>query len=580
MRRLLFIGVLTSGCAAPPPARFDRVEVIDLTHSLSSETPVYPGGVPLSIKKTADLEENGYYMNTLTLGEHTGTHLDAPAHFVAGGASVDEIAPERLIGPGVIIDVSEKCETDPDYQLSYLDIKQWEAEHGRIPNGAILLIRTGWARRWADAKAYLNADGDGVLHFPGISTEAAEYLVKYRDVSGVGIDTLSVDYGRSRDFAVHKIFHAAGVYHIENVADLERVPTTGATIVAAPLKIAGGSGAPCRVLALIGGRVEPTRPAAGPKYLIEFGWDIPNERTLADAAAAGTPFDGAVFDAELMDSSGKRERFSWLSFGDYRMTPGQVSRIVADLRRTPATFRRRSFIRFNVTPGAVDWFDDWTGILSNARGAARIARQAGLAGILFDVEQYQGRIFDYRTKPGDRPFHACAEQARHRGAEFIRAVNEEHPAIEIMLTFGYSLAERGANRAEAEYGLLPSFLDGIFAARTKATRIIDGYEFAYPFKTAKAFERGREEILRDSAGRCEVAFGLWIDWNSGKLGWHEVDTAANWYSPREFESAVRSALEQSDRYVWIYSERLNWWTGEHLPGAYARALENAKRRAR
>ena len=160
----------------------------------------------------------------------------------------------------------------------------------------------------------------------------------------------------------------------------------------------------------------------------------------------------------------------------------------------------------------------------------------------------------------------------------MRAINAEHAAVEILLTFGYSLAGRESDRDHAAYGLLPSFLDGMFAGRGSAARIIDGYEFAYPFKTASAFERGRAEILRDSDGRCEVGFGIWLDWNSGKLGWHD-NPNDNWFSAEEFEQALRQALHQTDRYVWVYSERLNWWTGAHLPDAYVRALAAARRPA-
>ncbi len=575
MKKALVFIVLVAGCAVPPGARLDPIEVIDLTHTLAEGIPIYPGGTPLSLERTADPTKDGYYMNAVTVGEHTGTHVDAPIHFIAGGDSIDAIPADHLIGPGVVIDVSAKCAADPDYRLDYLDIKEWEAQHGRIPNGAILLIRTGWSQRWEDPESYVNADSGGVLHFPGISLEAAEYLVTYRDVSGVGIDTLSVDHGPSKQLKAHRTLHRKGIFHIENVANLERLPPVGTTIVVAPIPIRGGSGSPCRVFALLSpGVAQTSAPHGGGKYLIEFGWDIPSERTLAEAAVAETPFDGAVFDAELVPGGGKAERFSWKAFGPHVLTDQHVQRIVGDLKGTPAKFRRRSFIRFNVTPGHIDWFDDWTGIMANASGAAKIGRGAGLAGMLLDVEQYQGQIFDYQKRPHGHSFSEYETKARERGSQFIRAINAEHPQIEILLTFGYSIADR--DRRSASYGLLPAFLDGMFEACTRGTKIIDGYEFAYPLKTRRAFERGRAEILGDSKGRCQVGFGIWLDWYSAQRGWSMSDFTNNWFSPEEFGTAVSHALDLSDRYVWIYSERLNWWTRENLPDPYLRALEQGK----
>ena len=151
MKWLWPFAALLVGCSSGPKGLSARLTVLDLTHTLAADIPIYPGGVPLSLERKADLEEHGYYLNAFTVGEHTGTHLDAPIHFVAGGDSVDEIPAERLIGPGAVIDISDACAADTDYRLSYMDIKRWESRHGRIPNGAIVLVRTGWDRRWSDA---------------------------------------------------------------------------------------------------------------------------------------------------------------------------------------------------------------------------------------------------------------------------------------------------------------------------------------------------------------------------------------------------------------------------------------------
>jgi len=163
---------------------------------------------------------------------------------------VDEIAPERLLGPAVVLDVSGAAAQNPDYAVDAGEIARWETAHGPIPRGAIILLRTGWASRWPDPVRYLNQDSAGVMHFPGFSTDAVSALLQ-RDVSGIGVETMSVEGGRSRDYPVHRLALQAGLYHIENLADLSAVPETGASLIVAPMKLRGGSGAPCRVFAIL-----------------------------------------------------------------------------------------------------------------------------------------------------------------------------------------------------------------------------------------------------------------------------------------------------------------------------------------
>ena len=182
--------------------------------------------------------------------EHFATHIDAPAHFPGGREHVDEILPERLIGPAVVVDISEQAGKDADYRVSSDDIVRWEETNGAIPPGAIILARTGWALKAGDAKAYRNQDADGKMHFPGFSVEALEVLL-VRGVAGLGIDTMSVDWGASSDFAVHQRSHGAGLFHLENLADMSELPETGAMLVVAPVKLKGGSGGPVRVFALL-----------------------------------------------------------------------------------------------------------------------------------------------------------------------------------------------------------------------------------------------------------------------------------------------------------------------------------------
>ncbi|MBI3662367.1 MAG: cyclase family protein [Acidobacteria bacterium] len=225
--------------------------VIDLAYAISDKLPPWPGDThPFEARDNATAEKDGYFTRRFAMLEHYGTHLDAPAHFPPGTATVDQIPPERLFGPAVVIDVREEAKKDDDYRLSVRRVERWEKEHGRIPVGAIVLLRAGWAARWPDVKRYRNEDARGTMHFPGFSVEAVKLLIA-RKVSGLGIDAMSVDYGASKDFAVHKLSHGAGLYHLENLADMSALPESGATLVVAPIKLEGGSGGPVRVFAIL-----------------------------------------------------------------------------------------------------------------------------------------------------------------------------------------------------------------------------------------------------------------------------------------------------------------------------------------
>jgi kynurenine formamidase len=198
----------------------------------------------------ATVEKNGYFTRSFWMLEHYGTHLDAPAHFPPGKATVDQIPLKQLMGPAVVLDVRAEGAKDADFQLPGASVEAWEKRHGRIPEGAIVLLRTGWASRWPDAQRYRNQDAQGKMHFPGFSAGAARLLIE-RKVSGLGCDTMSIDYGASADFAVHHLALGAGLYHLENLADLSEMPESGAFLIAAPIKLEGGSGGPVRVFALL-----------------------------------------------------------------------------------------------------------------------------------------------------------------------------------------------------------------------------------------------------------------------------------------------------------------------------------------
>ena len=233
-------------------------KVVDLTHPFDARTiywPTSPSGFEL--KSLADGPTPGgwfYSSNTFCTPEHGGTHLDAPIHFAKDGATADRLDVRRLIAPAAVLDIRKKAAADPDYRLTVEDIREWERRHGAIPAGAIVLLETGWSSRWPDKKAYLGDDTPGDasrLHFPSYGKEAAELLVRERRVAAIGVDTASIDYGASKDFIVHQIANRAGVPGLENVARLDELPESGAWVVALPMKIAGGSGGPLRIVALL-----------------------------------------------------------------------------------------------------------------------------------------------------------------------------------------------------------------------------------------------------------------------------------------------------------------------------------------
>lgn len=228
-----------------------ETRVIDLTYAINDKLVSWPGDTrTFEAQVNASVPKNGYFTRSFWMLEHYGTHLDAPIHFPPGHTPVDQIPPERFFGPAVVVDVRPEASKNPDVQLPAKSVELWERSHGQIPRGSIVLLRTGWASFWPDARGYRGTDEKGTMHFPGFSVEAVQLLIA-RGVSGIGIDTLSVDYGPSADFAVHKLSLGAGLYQLENLADLSSLPEAGAYLVVAPIKLEGGSGGPCRVFALV-----------------------------------------------------------------------------------------------------------------------------------------------------------------------------------------------------------------------------------------------------------------------------------------------------------------------------------------
>src|ERR1700722_14730929 len=228
-----------------------KTRVLDLSYAINDKLVPWPGDEKyFEAKINATVEKNGYFTRSFWMLEHYGTNLDAPGHLPPGKARVDKIPPNKFFVPAVLLEVRDEAAKDADYRLPVSKIEKWEHAHGRIPPGAIVLLRTGWASRWPNIQKYRNQDQQGKMHFPGYSVEAAKLFID-RGVSGLGCDTLSADYGASEDFSVHHLALGAGLYHLENLSDLSAVPEAGAFLVVAPIKLEGGSGGPVRVFALL-----------------------------------------------------------------------------------------------------------------------------------------------------------------------------------------------------------------------------------------------------------------------------------------------------------------------------------------
>ena len=232
--------------------------LVDLTWSYDEHTLYWPTSPSAFEHKELAYgpTPGGYFYSSYSIctPEHGGTHLDAPIHFAEKGQTSDAIPLEQLVAPAVVIDVTDKTASDADYRLTAADVRAWEAKNGAIAPGTIVLLRTGWGSRWPDRKSYFGDDTPGAtdkLHFPSFGEDAAHLLVEERHVAAIGLDTPSIDYGQSKTFDTHQILMGENIPAFENVAALDRLPATGAFVVALPMKIKGGSGAPLRIVALV-----------------------------------------------------------------------------------------------------------------------------------------------------------------------------------------------------------------------------------------------------------------------------------------------------------------------------------------
>jgi hypothetical protein len=362
------------------------------------------------------------------------------------------------------------------------------------------------------------------------------------------------------------------------------------------------------LLGVLGSTVPSTAPA-GPKYLIEFGWDEPTTAFMREhiEQMERMPFDGTVYHVQYLKPDGTMGSFMNDCWGKLAFTDAQLQNALDDLAHTPFRTFAHNFLRFNVLPGDVDWFDDYSAVLSNAEQAARIARASNSEGIFFDDEQYNYPLFNFvkLTKKNHQTWEACTAAARRRGGQVMAAFDKgwargaaagaaSRPLV-VMLTFGISepyeeCRLHSRKLAEVHYALLVPFLQGMFDAALPGDRIVDGGEVAYGLRTAKEFLDERDEMLDKACTLLEerrsyldhigVAYGLWLDFEWKERPFFTDDLTENYYSPAQWETAVRAALQNSDEYVWIYTEKPRWWTAgggsADLPAAYVEALRRAR----
>jgi hypothetical protein len=347
-------------------------------------------------------------------------------------------------------------------------------------------------------------------------------------------------------------------------------------------------------------------PKAEKKKLIEFGWDEPSTEFMRKhiAEMEKTPFDGCVFHAHWKTpGGGPSGDFMWDCWGQKTFTIEQLQHAIDDLKATPFKRFTHNFLRFNTTPSKdawlqSDWFGDFDAILSNARLAGRVAREGGVKGILFDIEQYVAPLFTYREQKDakTKSWDEYAAQVRLRGRQVMEAFQDGYPDLTVFLTFGYCLpwGQSGEGKkalADSNYGLLAPFCDGLVEGLRGKTVLVDGHEYSYHYrdvalydKAYKAMSQDLLVIVKDPEKYKQVmsfGFGIWMDDNWRRHGWNEQDVSKNYFTPEVFEAVVRKAMDTSDEYVWIYTEQPRWWSEkgpQKLPAVYDAALRRARQK--
>jgi kynurenine formamidase len=256
-RRGFFAGASTFVAAGIAPRPADAAPVrkfsatVDLTHTMSPDFPTFFGVPGIEMDKKFDFKKDGFNLYWWRIVEHAGTHLDAPIHFSESAPSAEKIPAETLVVPLAVVDVRAKAAQNPDYLVTRDDLAAWEKTHRRLPDNCCVAMHSGWAQHVGDAAKFTGKDSAGVFHFPGFSPEAAEWLLRERRVTGLAVDTLSLDHGPSKDFKVHYAWLPSGRWGLENVANLDKMPPSGATLVVGMAKVKDATGGPVRLLGLV-----------------------------------------------------------------------------------------------------------------------------------------------------------------------------------------------------------------------------------------------------------------------------------------------------------------------------------------
>lgn len=225
--------------------------IIDLSHTIHPQIPLWPGDPPVTFEQVAELEQDGYFLRQFSLGEHSGTHMNAPNSFFADAQGIEAYSAASLVVPAVVIDVQQQAAANPDYRLSQPDVLNWEQQHGSIPAGSLVVLYTGWQAKWHDRATFLNQDTQGQAHFPGFSPAVTQFLLTDRAIAGVGIDTHGVDGGQDTTFAINRQVLAARGIVLENLTHLDQLAPVGVTLAIGRLRLQAGSGSPVSVLAFV-----------------------------------------------------------------------------------------------------------------------------------------------------------------------------------------------------------------------------------------------------------------------------------------------------------------------------------------
>ncbi len=226
-------------------------KILDLTHSIHPNIPIWPGDPPVEFETVSQIKTSGYFLRKFSMGEHSGTHMNAPNSFYSEGTSIDSYPPQSLVVPAIAIDICDKSLVNPDYTLTIDDVLNWEQQHGFIEPGNLIILYTGWQEKWDDEGAFFNRDNRGICHFPGFGTATTQFLLEERLIAGVGTDTHGVDPGQDESFDVNKLVLKEQRIVLENLANLDQLPTVDITLVIGILRLSGGSGSPVSVLAFV-----------------------------------------------------------------------------------------------------------------------------------------------------------------------------------------------------------------------------------------------------------------------------------------------------------------------------------------